>query len=155
MRLGFCIAASTFLMGQAAANNEVFQLNRDYLCATQQAYYAAPQLSANGEWTDPPSRFQVRIQACETFSMPQKSKQRPLSLHVMDVDQDWAQKFEGYRGQASFHSLNGGSVIVSANDLSMTRMVIGSMPGAENQVSMVLSATCHPIEQGPVYIKPE
>ena len=155
MRIGLCIAVASGLVGQASANSEVFQINRDYLCATQEAYYAAPQLASHGVWTEPPTRFQVRIQACEVYCLPQKSKQRPLSLHILDAGQAQAQKFEGYRGQASFHSLSGGSVTVSATELSMTRMMVGSMPGAENQVSLVLAATCHPIEAGPAYLTPQ
>lgn len=152
MRIGLCFASVIAATAPAAANSEVFQINRDYLCATQAAHYAAPQLSSYGDWSEPPSRFQIRIQACETYCLPQKSKQPPLSLHVMEPGQTWAQKYEGYRGQASFHSLSGGSVTVSSTDLSLTRMMIGSLPGAENQVSFVLSATCHPIEDAPSYL---
>lgn len=152
MRFKLCLIAAIAGAAQAAANTEVFQINRDYLCATQTAYYAAPLLAASGTWTDAPTRFQMRIQACETYCLPQKSKQRPLSLHVIDSGKEWGQKFEGYRGQASFHSLNGGSVTVSATGLSLTRMMVGSLPGAENQVSYVLSATCHPIDQAPHYL---
>ena len=152
MRVALCLVTMVVVSAPADANSEVFQINRDYLCATQTAYYAAPQVSAQGEWTEPPARFQMRIQACETYCLPQKSKQPPLSLHVMDSGQSWGQKFEGYRGQASFHSLNGGSVTVSSTNLSLTRMMIGSLPGAENQVSFVLSATCHPIDQAPSYL---
>ena len=152
MRIELCLAMAIVASAPAAANSEVFQINRNYLCATQTAYYAAPQLSVSGEWTDPPTRFQMRIQACEIYCLPQKSKQPPLSLHVMDPGQGWGQKFEGYRGRASFHSLSGGSVTVSPNSLSLTRMMVGSLPGAENQVSFVLSATCHPIEEAPSYL---
>ena len=152
MRIELCLVAVIAAASPATANSEVFQINRDYLCATKTAYYAAPQVSAHGEWTDPPARFQMRIQACETFCLPQKSKQPPLSLHVMDSGQAWGQKFEGYRGQTSFHSLSGGSVTVSSTNLSLSRMMIGSLPGAENQVSFVLSATCHPIDQAPSYL---
>ena len=149
MRKALCLASLISTLAPAAANSEVFQINRNYLCATQTAYYAAPQISAYGEWTEPPTRFQIRILACEVYCLPQKSKEPPLSLHVMDSGQDWGQKFEGYRGRASFHSLNGGAVTVSPTNLSLTRMMIGSLPGAENQVSFVLSATCHPIDEEP------
>lgn len=152
MRVALCLTTLIAASAPAAANSEVFQINRNYLCATQTAYYAAPQLASQGEWSEPPTRFQMRIQACETYCLPQKSKQPPLSLHVMDSGQEWAQKYEGYRGQASFHSMSGGSVTVSSTDLSLTRMIIGSLPGAENQVSFVLSATCHPIDQAPAYL---
>lgn len=152
MRVELCLAAAIATSAPAAANSEVFQINRNYLCATQTAYYAAPQLSVSGEWLEPPTRFQIRIQACEVYCLPQKSKQPPLSLHVMDSGQDWGQKFEGYRGRASFHSLSGGSVTVSSTNLSLTRMMIGSLPGAEDQVSFVLSATCHPIDEAPSYL---
>lgn len=152
MRIELCLVTALAVSAPAAANSEVFQINRDYLCATQTAYYAAPQLAAHGEWAEPPTRFQMRIQACETYCLPQKSKQAPLSLHILDSGQQWGQKYEGYRGRASFHSLSGGSVTVSSNNLSLTRMMIGSLPGAENQVSFVLSATCHPIDETPSYL---
>lgn len=145
-RIGLGLVATLFCVPGAIAAGEVFEMNRDYLCATEQAYFAAPSLASHGDWDAPPTRFQLRIQACETFCLPQVSKERPLSLHVQDEGSDWPQKFEGYRGQASFHSTNGGSVTVSSSGLSMTRMLIGSMPGAENQVSLVLSAKCHPID---------
>ncbi|MEO1661322.1 MAG: hypothetical protein AAFR51_10060 [Pseudomonadota bacterium] len=145
-KLGISFLVALCAWQYAVAFGEVFESNKDYLCLTEEALFASPKISQHGEWTDPPSRFQIQIKACETFCLPQRSKDRPLSLLLQEPETDWPQKFDGYRGRADYHSIEGGSVVLSGNDLSLTRTLVGSLPGAEQHVSLVLNARCHPID---------
>ena len=130
----------------ALASEQGFTTDQDYLCVTQTALFAAPAIAQHGEWSDPPERFQVKITLCDTFCLPQLSRERPLSLWVQEIDAQYPLKFDGYRGRAAYHSTAGGSVILSAGGLNLTRTMIGSMPGAENQVSLTLNAACYPMD---------
>ena len=141
-----CVVLGLAALQGLSALGEVFESDKEYLCVTQSALYAAPKISDHGEWTDPPNRFQIQIRACDAFCLPQTSRDRPLSLLLTEGNADWPQRYNGYRGQPAYHSSMGGSVILSAEDLSLTRTMVGSMPGAEQHVSLVLSAQCHPID---------
>ncbi|MEP1143719.1 MAG: hypothetical protein ABJH52_08365 [Henriciella sp.] len=145
-KVGISFLAAFSIWQYSLAMGDVFETNKEYVCLTESALYAAPKVAQHGEWSDPPSRFQINIKPCETFCLPQRSKERPLSLLLKEAETEWPQKYDGYRGQALYHSTEGGSVVLSPNDLTLTRTMIGSMPGAENHVSLVLGAQCHPID---------
>ncbi len=145
-KLGISFLIAVCIWQSANAFGQVFESNRDYLCVTEEALFAAPKISQHGEWADPPSRFHVQIKTCETFCLPQRSKDKPLSLLLKEPEANWPQKYEGYRGRADYHSIEGGSVILSRDDLSLTRTIVGSLPGAEQQASLVLNAQCYPID---------
>ena len=143
--IGFALLALA-ASPSALANDQGFTTSQTYMCVTETALFAAPAIAQHGEWSDPPARFQVQILPCETFCLPPRSRERPLSLWVTEPDSQWPAKFDGYRGQAAYHSTKGGSVILSATGLGLTRTMIGSMPGAENQVSLTLNAACYPVQ---------
>ena len=137
---------AALLGAPAIANEQGFATNQTYMCVTETALFAAPAIAQHGDWSDPPARFQVQILPCETFCLPQRSRERPLSLWVQETEDQWPVKFDGYRGRADYHSSEGGSVILSTAGLNLTRTMIGSMPGAENQVSLTLNAACYPVQ---------
>ncbi len=145
-KVGISFLAAFVIWQYSLAIGEVFETNKEYLCLTETALYAAPKVAQHGEWTDPPSRFQIHIKPCETFCLPQRSKDRPLSLLLKESKSEWPTKFEGYFGQNDFHASLGGSIVLSQDDLTVTRTMIGSIPGAENRVSLILDAQCHPID---------
>ena len=140
------LAVSATALQYPSAFAERFEANTAYLCVTDTALFASPKTEQHGEWTDPPRRFQINIEACETFCLPQKSKDPPLSLFLQEPTTEWPIKYEGYRGQADYHAATGGSVVLSSDDLTLTRSMIGSLPGATQHVALVLEAKCHPID---------
>lgn len=143
---GISFFAAFVICQCSLAMGEVFETNKEYLCLTESALFASPKIAQHGEWSDPPRRFQIHIKTCETFCLPQQSKDRPLSLLLKEPESEWPHKFEGYIGQTDFHSAKGGAVVLNSEDLTVTRTMIGSMAGAENRVSLILDAQCHPID---------
>ena len=67
-------------------------------------------------------------------------------MMVKEPGSEWPVKFDGYRGRPDYHSNQGGSIVLSGEDLSVTRMMVGSMPGADKHVALVMAAQCHPID---------
>ena len=147
-KLGLCLLAAGAMLPSASANAEaeVFEINKEYLCLTENALFASTKLAEHGEWSDPPKRFQIHIKPCEANCLPQKSKDRPLAMLVKEAGSEWPIQFDGYRGRPDYHSNQGGSIVLSGDDLSVTRMMVGSMPGADKHVSLVMAAQCHPID---------
>ncbi len=147
-KLGLCLLAAGAMLPSAFANAEaeVFEINKEYLCLTETALFASTKLAQHGEWSDPPKRFQIHIKPCDSNCLPQKSKDRPLAMLVKEPGSEWPVQYDGYRGRPDYHSNQGGSIVLSGDDLSVTRMMVGSMPGADKHVSLVMAAQCHPID---------
>ena len=140
------VAAVMLPSASAKAEAEVFEMNKEYLCLTENALFASTKLAQHGEWSDPPKRFQIHIKACDSDCLPQMSKDRPLAMTVKEPGTEWPIRYDGYRGQPDYHSNRGGSIILSGDDLSVTRITVGSMPGADKHVALVMAAQCHPID---------
>lgn len=147
-KIGVCLLVAGGMLPSASANaeTEVFEINKEYLCLTENALFASTKLAQHGEWSDPPKRFQIHIKPCDSGCLPQMSKDRPLAMMVKQSGAEMAVKYDGYRGRPDYHSNQGGSIILSGEDLSVTRMMVGSMPGADKHVALVMAAQCHPID---------
>ncbi len=123
-----------------------FDLQRNYLCITRTAMYSAPALRDQGIWSDPPQRFKISFEECTIWCRPQKSREKPISLLLVDAGTNWPAKYEGYHDEPGYHSPAGGSVVLSGTDLTLTRSLTGTVAGEDSPAAFTLNAECYPIE---------
>lgn len=142
-KLKMAVTVGAAVLSNQTVSAEIFYMNRNYLCVTENAMYASPEMQDQGLWTASPKWFRINIKECTILCLPQKSREKPTSLSVSDPSGDWPKMFQGYRDERNYHAASGGSVVLSGTDLTLTRIFIGSMYGTSFPASMTLSARCH------------